>query len=124
VPGRHMHALGKRLNIQRLGEIPVDAVAHATQPREVAKVLLIVCRASHTADRGSAVHPAQVPQLPCVRELPHGRQSIQLRQPPAKSRVDPFDELDPDLMLRFDFRSEPDQRLVMKHPISELSKSI
>ena len=36
VPGRHVHAAGQRLDVQRLGVLPVDPVANAAQPREVA----------------------------------------------------------------------------------------
>jgi hypothetical protein len=39
VPGRHVRAAGERLDVQRLGVLPVDPVAHAAQPREVAQVL-------------------------------------------------------------------------------------
>jgi len=39
VPGRRVHAAGERLDVQRLGVLPVDPVADAAQPREVAQVL-------------------------------------------------------------------------------------
>jgi hypothetical protein len=39
VPGRHVHAAGERLDVQRLRVLPVDPVANAAQPREVAQVL-------------------------------------------------------------------------------------
>jgi len=38
VPGRHVHAAGERLDVQRLRALPVDPVADAAQPREVALV--------------------------------------------------------------------------------------
>ena len=34
---RHMHATGKRLHVQRLGIVAVDAVAHAAQAGQVAQ---------------------------------------------------------------------------------------
>jgi hypothetical protein len=39
VPGRHVRAAGERLDVQRLRVLPVDPVADAAQPREVAQVL-------------------------------------------------------------------------------------
>jgi len=39
VPGRHVHAAGERLDVQRLDVLPVDPVANAAQQREVAQVL-------------------------------------------------------------------------------------
>jgi hypothetical protein len=39
VPRRHVHAPRERLDVERLGVLAVDAVAHAAQPREVAQVL-------------------------------------------------------------------------------------
>jgi hypothetical protein len=35
VPGRHVHAAGERLDVQRLRVLPVDPIANAAQPREV-----------------------------------------------------------------------------------------
>src|SRR5438309_3507514 len=40
VPGGHVHPTCERLDVERLRVIAVDAVADATQPREVAQVLL------------------------------------------------------------------------------------
>ena len=40
VPGRHVRAARERLDVQRLRVLPVHPVANATQPREVAQVLL------------------------------------------------------------------------------------
>jgi hypothetical protein len=39
VPGRHVRAAGERLDVQRLRVLPIDPVADAAQPREVAQVL-------------------------------------------------------------------------------------
>jgi hypothetical protein len=39
VPGRHVRAAGERLDVQRLRVLPVDPVANATQPRQVAQAL-------------------------------------------------------------------------------------
>ena len=39
VPGRHVRAAGERLDVQRLRVLPVDPVADAAQPREVAQAL-------------------------------------------------------------------------------------
>ena len=39
VPGRHVRAAGQRLDVQRLGVLPVDPVADPAQPREVAQAL-------------------------------------------------------------------------------------
>src|SRR5215203_1292305 len=53
VPGRHVRAAGERLDVQRLGVLPVDPVADAAQPREVAQVLNYVRQpGGHTQPRG------------------------------------------------------------------------
>ena len=39
MPGQHVRAAGERLDIQRLGSLPVDPFANGAQPREVAQVL-------------------------------------------------------------------------------------
>jgi hypothetical protein len=39
VPGRHVRVAGERLNVQRLGVLPIDPVTNAAQSREVAQVL-------------------------------------------------------------------------------------
>jgi hypothetical protein len=36
VPGRHVRAAGECLDVQRLRVLPIDAVAHAAQARQVA----------------------------------------------------------------------------------------
>jgi len=51
VPGRHVHAAGERLDVQRLRVLPVDPVADAAQPREVAQVLRRGGPAGHLRDR-------------------------------------------------------------------------
>jgi hypothetical protein len=48
VPGRHVCAAGERLDVKRLCVLPVDPIADAAQPREVAQVLV---------RGGSAGHP-------------------------------------------------------------------
>jgi hypothetical protein len=53
MPSRHVHAAGKRLNVQRLHILPVDPVADAAQPREVAQVLRRSGSAGHLRDRAT-----------------------------------------------------------------------
>src|SRR5215217_4832983 len=50
VPGRHVRAAGQRLDVQRLGVLPVDPVADAAQLREVAQVLRRRGSAGHLRD--------------------------------------------------------------------------
>ena len=57
MPGRHARVAGERLNLQRLGVLPVDPVAHAAQPREIAQVLLRGGSTGHLRDRAQ-VTPA------------------------------------------------------------------
>jgi hypothetical protein len=51
VPGRHVDAAGQRLDVQRLRVLPIDPVANAAQPREVAQVLRCGGFAGHLRDR-------------------------------------------------------------------------
>ncbi|MGH3898894.1 MAG: hypothetical protein ACRDTA_11725 [Pseudonocardiaceae bacterium] len=39
MPGRHMHATGERLDVQRLRVLPINPIANAQQPREVTQLL-------------------------------------------------------------------------------------
>jgi Lhr-like helicase len=48
-----VRAAGERLDVQRLRVLPVDPVADAAQPREVAQVLRRSGSAGHTQDRTS-----------------------------------------------------------------------
>ena len=58
VPGRHVRAAGERLDVQRLRVLPVDPVADAAQPREVAQVLRRGGSAGHLRDRATSQGPA------------------------------------------------------------------
>src|SRR5215218_9850897 len=63
VPGRHVHAAGERLDVQWLGVLPVDPVANAAQPREVAQVVHYVRQSGDIRSlvvSGSAVHPIKI----------------------------------------------------------------
>src|SRR5664279_2117337 len=53
VPSRHVRAAGERLDVQRLRVLPVDPVADAAQPREVAQVLLRGGSAGHLHNRAT-----------------------------------------------------------------------
>ena len=53
-PGRHVRAAGERLDVQRLRVLPVDPVANAAQPREVAQVLRRGWSAGHLRDRATS----------------------------------------------------------------------
>ena len=46
MPGRRERAAGERLDVQRLRVLPVDPVADAAQPRQVA--LVVADRDNHT----------------------------------------------------------------------------
>jgi hypothetical protein len=54
VPGRHVRAAGECLDVQRLLVLPVDPVANAAQPREVAQVLRCGGSAGHLRDRATS----------------------------------------------------------------------
>ena len=60
VPGRHVRAAGERLDVQRLRVLPVDPVANAAQPREVAQVLRCGGSAGHLRDHATSHRSAQV----------------------------------------------------------------
>ncbi len=47
-----MRIPGERLDVERLGELPVDPVANTPQERQVAQVLGRGRSASHLSDRG------------------------------------------------------------------------
>ena len=75
MPGRHVRAAGERLDVQRLRVLPVDPVADAAQPGEVAQVLLGGRRGGHRemvpqrramsfADRGSSWDMTNSSQAP------------------------------------------------------------
>src|SRR6266849_4637942 len=53
VPGRHVRAAGERLDVLRLRVLPVDPVADAAQPREVAQVPRRGGSAGHLRDRAT-----------------------------------------------------------------------
>src|SRR5215207_752779 len=59
VPGRHVRAAGERLDVQRLRVLPVDPVANAAQPREVAQVLRCGGSAGHLRDHATS-HRSEV----------------------------------------------------------------
>jgi hypothetical protein len=54
MPGRHVRTPGERLDVQRLRILPVDPVADAAQPREVAQVLRRGGSAGHLRDRATS----------------------------------------------------------------------
>jgi hypothetical protein len=54
VPGRHVRATGECLDVQRLRVLPVDPVADAAQPREVAQVLRRGGSAGHLRYRATS----------------------------------------------------------------------
>ena len=74
VPGRHVRAAGERLDVQRLRVLPVDPVADAAQPREVAQVLRPrrVCwspaRSCHVAPEVSAPSASTPPRAALAHE--------------------------------------------------------
>jgi hypothetical protein len=89
VPGRHVRAAGKRLDVQRLRVLPVDPVADAAQPREVAKVLRHGGTAGRlrdyaTSHRSCLAPLASHPALP--RSASRSRTSSSSRRP-TSSRV-------------------------------------
>src|SRR5439155_25172190 len=51
VPGRHVRVAGERLDVQRVGVLPVDPVSNAAEQREVAQVLRRDGSAGHARDR-------------------------------------------------------------------------
>ena len=51
VPGRHVHAAGQRLDVQRLRVLPVDPVADAPQQRQVAQCCCARGGAGHVRNR-------------------------------------------------------------------------
>src|SRR5271155_4812113 len=76
VPGRHVRTAGERLDVQRLRVLPVDPVADAAQPCEVAQMLVRGGSAGHTQDRTSRRRRYRTPRplclagsLPCTRPL-------------------------------------------------------
>jgi hypothetical protein len=66
VPGRHVHAAGERLDVQRLRVLPVDPVANAAQPREVAQVLRRGGSAGHLRNRATT-RLLDLLNTPCYR---------------------------------------------------------
>ena len=68
MPGRHVRAAGERLDVQRLRVLPVDPVADAAQPREVAQVLRrggfcwSPVRSCHTATESRRAPPRRTPR--------------------------------------------------------------
>src|SRR5215212_1958950 len=60
VPGRHVHAAGERLDVKRLRVLPVDPVANAAQPREVAQVLRCGGSGGHLRSHTTSPLSAQV----------------------------------------------------------------
>jgi len=54
VPGRHVYATGEHLDVERLRVLPVDPVADAAQPREVAQVLCCGGSAGHLRDHATS----------------------------------------------------------------------
>ena len=56
-----MHAAGERLDVQRLRVLPVDPVADAAQPREVAQALRLGGSAGHLRDRATSHRNRLVP---------------------------------------------------------------
>ena len=65
VPGRHVHAAGERLDVQRLRVLPVDPVADAAQPREVAQALLRGGSAGHPRDRATSRRCGHADRVMC-----------------------------------------------------------
>src|SRR5262249_39008027 len=63
VPGRHVRAAGERLDVQRLRVLPVDPVADAPQPREVAQVLRCGGPAGHLCILSISAHGDHSRQL-------------------------------------------------------------
>src|SRR5512133_386433 len=61
VPGRQVGAAGQGLDVQRLGVLPVDPVADATQQREVAQVLRRRGSAGHLRDRATSRRSCPAP---------------------------------------------------------------
>ena len=57
MPGRHADLSGQRLDVQGQGELPVDAVAHAPQPREVAQPLGVYGQSKAAGDLAVSVLP-------------------------------------------------------------------
>src|SRR5689334_23787877 len=74
VTSRHVHAAGKRLDVQRLRVLPVDPVADATQQREVAQVLRLGGTAGHLSSLSPCGYPA--PGSPGRGELAELRQGV------------------------------------------------
>jgi putative membrane protein len=61
VSGRHVRVAGERFDVQRLRVLPVDPVADAAQPREIAQVLLRGGSAGHLRDRATPQGPPVEP---------------------------------------------------------------
>jgi hypothetical protein len=57
-----VRAAGERLDVQRLRVLPVDPVADAAQPREVAQALRRGGSAGHLRDRATSQGPARDPE--------------------------------------------------------------
>ena len=72
VPGRHVHAAGERLDVQRLRVLPVDPVADAAQPREVAQVLRRGGSAGHLRDRATSHRSCLAP----LASRPHSASAL------------------------------------------------
>jgi hypothetical protein len=55
MPGRHVHAARKRLDVQRLCVLPIDPVPDAAQQNEVAQVLRCRGSAGHVCNRAMPI---------------------------------------------------------------------
>jgi hypothetical protein len=88
VPNRHVGAAGQGLDVQRLGILPVDPVADATQQREVAQVLRRGGSAGHLRDRATSRRSCPAPLASGPTPSPLWPSPLRLRPRPAVETYD------------------------------------